>query len=200
MAESDFWEKFFFRPKIPEICRKSPFLQIFIGLIPYIFVVFHTKTLLITIPTIKNGSIVNKTDFWIRNFLKIAGTADFRRKSGISLISRAALYIFSWNFAHWCKMAIPKIWGRPIFEKLFFSAENAGNMPENRFFGIFSRFHHLFFLIFCTKTRISNAQNIAESNFYEHFFSGRKCRKSPSLQIFFGLFFTYFVVFFTQKH
>ena len=59
------------------------------------FVVFHTKTLLITIPTIKHGSIVNKTDFWSRNFLKIVGTADFRRETGISWISRAVLYIFS---------------------------------------------------------------------------------------------------------
>ena len=45
-------------------------------------------------PTIKHDSIVNKTDLWIRNFLKITGTADFRRKNGISWIFRAVLYIF----------------------------------------------------------------------------------------------------------
>ena len=44
--------------------------------------------------TIKHGSFVNKTDFCSRNFLKIAGTADFRRKNGISWIYRAVLYIF----------------------------------------------------------------------------------------------------------
>ena len=42
---------------------------------------FHRKTLLITMPTIKHESIVNKTDFCCRNSLKIAGTADFRRKT-----------------------------------------------------------------------------------------------------------------------
>ena len=32
-------------------------------------------------PTINHGLIVNKTDFRSRNFLKIAGTADFRWKT-----------------------------------------------------------------------------------------------------------------------
>ena len=56
-------KKFFFRPKMPDICRKSPFLQIFIGFLPYISLFFQIKTSLITMPTIKNDSIVNKTDF-----------------------------------------------------------------------------------------------------------------------------------------
>ena len=81
-------------------------LHIFIGLFSYISLFFHTKTLLITILTIKYDSIVNKTDFWSRNFLKIVRTADFRRKNSISWISRAVLYIFSWNFAHQCKIAM----------------------------------------------------------------------------------------------
>ena len=34
--------------------------------------------------------------------------------------------------------------------------------------------------------RISNAQNMAESDFWEKIFSGRKYRKSPFLQIFIG--------------
>ena len=63
-------------------------------------------------------------------FVKIAGTADFRRKNGISWISQAVLNIFSWNLAHWCKMIISKMWRRPIFEKHIFQVENAGNMPE----------------------------------------------------------------------
>ena len=62
-------------------------------------------------------------------------------------------------------------------------------MPEicrkTRFLGIFFIFHHLFFLNFCSKMRINNAQNMAESNFWEKSFSGRKCRKSSVfLQIF----------------
>ena len=62
------------------ICRNSTFLQIFIGLFPYISLFFHSKKIWIIMPTIKHGSIVNKTYFWSRNFPKIAGTADFRRK------------------------------------------------------------------------------------------------------------------------
>ena len=116
----------------------------------HIFRCFYTKTLLITIPTIKHGSIVNKTDFWSRNFLKIVGTADFRRKNGISWISRAVLYIYSWNFAHCCKMAMSKIWRRLIFEKHIFLAENAGNMP------VFWHFFEISSLVF-TDSLFNNA-------------------------------------------
>ena len=139
------FEKHFFRPKMPEICRKSPFLQIFIGLLSYISLFFYTKTLLITILTIISGSIVNETDFWSQNFLKIAGTADFRRKNGISWISPAVLYIFSWSFAQCCKMAISKMWLSPIFEKHIFPAENAGNMPEKPVFWHFLEISSLVF-------------------------------------------------------
>ena len=125
-------EKIFFRPKMPEICRKSPFLQVFIGLFPNFSLYFHRKTLLTTMPTNKHGSTVNKTDFWSRNYQKIAGTADFRRKNGIFWISQDVLYLFSWKFAHWCK--IPKMWRSPIFEKHFFPVENARNVPEKPVF------------------------------------------------------------------
>ena len=52
--EMNFFRKIFFRSKIPEIYRKSPFLQIFIGLFPYISL-FFTQTLSITMSTIKHG-------------------------------------------------------------------------------------------------------------------------------------------------
>ena len=136
---------------MPEICRKSPFLQIFIGLFPYISLFFHAKTLVITMPTINHGLIVNKTDFWSRNFLKIAGTADFRRKNGISWISRAVLNIFSWNLAHWCKMAMSKMWPSPIFKKHIFPAENAGNMPEKPVFWHFLEISSLVYSNFLHK-------------------------------------------------
>ena len=42
------FRKIFFRSKIPEICRKSPFLLIFIGLFPYISLFFHTKIIVIS--------------------------------------------------------------------------------------------------------------------------------------------------------
>ena len=41
-----FLRKIFFRSKIPEKCRKSPFLQIFLRLFPYISLFFfHTKNI-----------------------------------------------------------------------------------------------------------------------------------------------------------
>ena len=60
------------------------------------FVIFSCKNISysITMPTINHGLIVNKTDFCSRNFLKIAGTAHFRRKNGISPISPAVLNIY----------------------------------------------------------------------------------------------------------
>ena len=119
------------------------------------------------------------TDFCSRNCLKIAGTADFRRKNGISWISRAVLYIFSWNFAHWCKMAIPKMWRSPIFEKHFFPAENAGNVPEKPVFRHFLVISSLVFPDFRPKMP-------------------EICQKSPFLQIFIGLF-PNITLFFTEK-
>ena len=93
-----------------------------------------------------------------------------------------------------------KMRSSPIFEKHIFPAENAGNMPEKPFFGIFSIFHNQFSLIFCIKMRISNAQNMAEFDFREKIFFRPKmpeiCRKSPFLQIFIGYFFLIFRCFF----
>ena len=43
------FEKIFFRPKMPEICRKSPFSQILFGLFPYISLFFHSITLMISL-------------------------------------------------------------------------------------------------------------------------------------------------------
>ena len=137
---SSVFEKFFFRSRIPEICRKSPFLQISIRLFPYISLFFHTKTLLITLPTIKHVSIVNKTEFWSRNYLKILGTADFRRKKTVFLEFLELYFIFfheilktyvKWHTdAKW--QTLKYEWVR--FWKTFFSAENGGNMPEKPVF------------------------------------------------------------------
>ena len=65
---------------MPEIAVFADFHRTF----SLYFVVFSHKTLLMIMPTINHGLIVNKTDFCSRNFLKVAGTADFRRKNGIS--------------------------------------------------------------------------------------------------------------------
>ena len=66
MAESDFREKIFFRSKIPEIAIFADFHWTF----SFYFVVFSQKILLITMPTIKHGSIVNKTFFEPGTFQK----------------------------------------------------------------------------------------------------------------------------------
>ena len=66
---------------MPEICRKSPFLQIFIGLSPYISLFFHTKTIFITIPAINHSLIVKKNDFCSRNFLKMSEQPIFAVKT-----------------------------------------------------------------------------------------------------------------------
>ena len=55
-------------------------------------------------------------------------------------------------------------WQYIKFDQIF-AAVIAGNLPENRFLGFSSRFYHQFFLIFCTKMRISNAQNMFESDY-----------------------------------
>ena len=119
-----------------------------------ILLLFHTKTLFITMRTIKRGSIVSKTDFCSWNSLKVTETADFCRKSSISWISWAVIYICSWNFAHWCKCQYRQ---SPIFNQCTFPDVNAGNIPEKL---VFSRhllmIYHQFLLIFCSKMRNSN--------------------------------------------
>ena len=144
-------------------------------------------------PTIKHGSTVNKTDFWSRNCLKIAGTADFRRKNGISWISRAVLYIFSWKF--WCEITIPKMWRSPIFEKHFFLAENAGNTPEKPVFWHFLEISSLVFPdLLHVKMRIRNAQNMAESDFWEKFFSAENAENMPEIAVFADFYWTFSLI------
>ena len=116
MTKSDFWETFSSGRK----CWKSPFLQIFIGLLSYISLFFHKKVLLIIIPTIKH---VNKTDFWSRNCLKIAGTADFRRKT--AFLEFFELYII---FFHEILHTDAK-WQYLKCDGVRFSKKHAGNMP-----------------------------------------------------------------------
>ena len=62
--------------------------------------------------------------------------------------------LFRRFLAQWCKTAMPKMWCSPFFEKKFFRAKMPEICRKNRFFGIFSRFHHQFFLIFSIKMRI----------------------------------------------
>jgi len=49
-----------------------------------------------------------------------------------------------------------KTWPNPIFEKNFFPAENAGNMPEIAVFEDFHRTFSLYFVVFSHKNIINN--------------------------------------------
>ena len=92
MAETDFWEKFFSGRK----CRKYAGNRRFCRFSSDFFIIirsFHTKTLIIRMPIIEHGSIVNKTDFCSWNSLKIAGTAYFRRNYFMNF-SSCTLYFF----------------------------------------------------------------------------------------------------------
>ena len=59
-----------------------------------------------------------------------------------------------------CKMAMPKMWWSPIFEKKIFPAENAGKPGFWHFLEISS----LVFSIFLHKDAYSNAHDMVESN------------------------------------
>ena len=113
---SQIFEKIFFRPKIPEICQKSPFSQVFIGLFP----------------TIKHGD-------WLKPEL-----SKNCRKNGCSWISRAVLYIFSWTFAHWCKMTILEIFSKNCRNShLFYRKTDFLQLLES-----YSIFHSWIFALF----------------------------------------------------
>ena len=147
MTETNLWEKFFSGRNR----RKSPFLQIFIGLFLNVSLFFHRKTLLITMLTIKHGSIVNKTDFCCRNSLKIAGTADFRRKN--SIFEFLELYsIYFHEILHTdAKWQYLKCDGNRFSKNIFFPAENAGTMPEKPVFWHFLEISSLVFPEFLHK-------------------------------------------------
>ena len=80
----------------------------------------------------------------------------------------------------------------PDYRKM---SEYAGKIG---FFSIFSRFHHWFFLNFCSKIRIRIGQNIF-STFEKFYLSAEKktkmCLKSSFFQIFIGLLIVIFLLF-----
>ena len=91
-------------------------------------------------PTIKHGSIVNKTDFYSRNYLKFAGTADFRQENTVFLEFLDLYFTFFHEILHTdAKWQYLKYEG-DRFSKNFFPSGR--KCRKNRFFGIFSRFHH----------------------------------------------------------
>ena len=103
---------------------------------------------------------------------------------GFLVFSRNFVICFFWIFAQLCKMTMPEMWPSPIFKKKFFGQIWAQNGLKFGFFGLFSKFCHLFFLIFCTMMQNDNAQNVTEPDFRKKIFLGKF---GPKIG-FFGLF------------
>ena len=98
--ELDFWETFFLAENarnIPEIAAFADFHLTF----SLLYLCFFTQKRYYNNSHDKTSCIcLYNSDFCTRNFLKIAGTADFCWKICISWFSWAVVDIFSWNFAH----------------------------------------------------------------------------------------------------
>ena len=100
--------------------------------------------------------IVNKTDFCSRNFLKIAGTADFAGKTVFLEFLELYFKFFheilytdaKWQYLKCDRVRFPK--------NIFFRPK----IPEKPVFLHFLEISSFVFLIFCSKMCISNAQNM----------------------------------------
>ena len=92
----------------------------------------------------------------------------------------------------------------PDFRKTFFSAENTGNMPEKPVFWHFPEISLFVFLVFFAQKRVSAMRKIWLSPIFQNiFFPAENAGNMPEIAVFADFlwaFFTYFVVFFTQKH
>ena len=76
----------------------------------------------------------------------------FLPENGISWISRVVVDIFSWNFVHWCKMTIPKMWQSPIFEKYIFQPKIPEICRKTVFLAFFRDSIISFLCPFCTSS------------------------------------------------
>ena len=135
MTEAYFWENFFSAENagnMPKIAVFADFVRVFSSY----FVTFSHRNIIISNTHHQACFNCQKTDFWSRNCLKIAGKTVFLEYLELYLI------FFSWNLAQRCKMAMPKMWRSPIFKKNFFRPKMPEICRKNRFFGIFSRFYH----------------------------------------------------------
>ena len=83
-------------------------------------------------PTIKNGTIVNKTDFWRRNFNRRNG--QFFAGKTVFVEFLELHFIFFYEILHTeVKWQYLKYEGERL-SKNFFPVENAGNIPEKLVF------------------------------------------------------------------
>ena len=133
------------------VCRTGNVSEIavfadFVWVFSSYFVVFSHKN--ITNNNTHHQAFFNCQKNW---FLKLElsknrWNSQFSRENCISWISRSVLDIFSWNFVHWRKMIMPKMWRSRIFEKKCFPVTRAGNVPKK---AVFWDFLEILSLDFC---------------------------------------------------
>ena len=139
MVESDFSEKSFSGQKY----RKSPFLQIFIGLFPYILLFFHSN---IIYNNVHHQAWLNCQYNWflLSELFKNPRNSRFSpEKLHFLNFSSCTLYFFI-KFCTLIRNGNAQKVTEPDFVKTFFPAENAGNMRGKPAFGHFleiSSFH-----------------------------------------------------------
>ena len=101
-------------------------------------------------PKMWRSPIFGKNFFSGRKCRKYAG------KTGFLAFSRDFIISFFYFFAQRCVLAMPITWASSIFEKNFFPAENAGNIPEINVFADFVWTFSLYFVIFSLKNIMNN--------------------------------------------
>ena len=94
---------------------------------------------------------------------KLTDVRPFVRAS-VTSFSRDWLISFFWFLAQRCKMAMPKMWRSPIFEKKFFWANLGQKLPKNRVFWTLCKIALLVFSDFWQKNRVQGTLKCGRNN------------------------------------
>ena len=94
----------------------------------------------------------------------------------VTSFSRDWLISFFWFLAQRCKMAMPKMWRSPIFEKKFFWANLGQKLPKNRVFWTLCKIASLVFSDFWQKDRGQCVLKNGWNNFFRKIFFRRELR------------------------
>ena len=96
--------------------------------------------------------------------------------SSVTSFSRDWLISFSWFLAQRCKMAMPKMWRSPIFEKKFIWANLGQKLPKNRVFWTLCKIPSLVFSDFWQKDRVQATLKCGWKNFSRKILVRRELR------------------------
>ena len=88
----------------------------------------------------------------------------------ISCFSRDWLISFFWYLAQRCKMAMPKMWRSPIFEKKILGANLGQKLSKNRVFWFLCKIPSLVFSDFRQKDRVQGTLKYGRKIFPGKFF------------------------------